>query len=280
MTVEATPGAAAGTPTPAAGTPATTPPAGTGTPAAGAPTGGEGNGAPAGGESAKPVVAPATGKETELPAGDAGKEGGGIEYRDTGDAGLNMALKYVASHGFGPDHPAMAAAINGDFTLLRAELAGKNAPGFDAYMTLAENAFTKFDTENKAKREADTKAVHDIAGGEENWKAVTAWAKENASEEEQTVFNEMLKEGGVKAKIVAQYLSRAYGGSNTPATETDGPGAGVSAIGGRSGASTDALSPKEYGAAVQEARRNHRGGPFEASPAYRQLVERRARWKP
>jgi len=276
MTVEATP---SGTPTPAAGTPAVTPPAGAQTPAGGAPAAGAGDGTPAAQTPATPPVAPVTGKETQLPAGDAGKEGKGIEYVDTGDAGLNMALKYVASHGFGPDHPAMAAAINGDFTLLKAELAGKGAPGFDAYMTLAENAFAKFDAENKAKREADTKAIHEIAGGEDNWKAVTAWTKENASPEEQAVFNDMLAEGGVKAKIVAQYLAGQYGGTATPALETDGPGLNVSATPGKSAATTNALSPKEYGAAVQEARRNHRGGAFEESAAYRQLMERRARWR-
>lgn len=252
----------------AAGTNAADP---TQTPAAGATTP----------EVKTPAVAPA-GEPVALPVaeGDKGAKGE-ITYNPTGDAGLDMALTFVGKHGFGPDHPSMIAAINGDFSLLRAELAAKNLPGSDAYLALAEKAYASFDAKHKAQREQDKAAVIKVVGGEEQWTAVQEWAKANAEPQEQAALNEMLSKGGYQAVVAAGFLASQYERATGGVPETQGAGPSAAANRGAPANDSGALDPKAYGAAMYEARAAHnpRNGNFEDSAAYKQLRERRARFK-
>jgi len=218
-----------------------------------------------------------------LEADDAGK--GGFTYQPTGDSKLDMTLAFVGKHGFGPEHPAIKAAIEGDFSLMKAQMAEKGIAGADAYIALGEAAYATMKAENDKRRAEDKAAVEAVVGGAENWEAIKEWAGKNADDSEKTAISALLSKGGMEAKIAATFLaanfSKANGGTELPAKETDGAGPSAAVTAGRSAASTDALSPKEYGQAVVDARRTHsnRAGPFEQSPAYVKLVERRSRWR-
>lgn len=242
---------------------------------------GQGNQTPAPAPAASPAPAPAPAEPAPLPVEAEVGDKGAITYTPTGDKGLDMALAYFGKHGYGPDHPAMAAAIDGDFSLLAAEAAEKGLKGSDAYIALGEKAYEKFKSEWDQRRAADKKAIHDVVGGEENWNTVSAWAKENAEPAELESINKMLSQGGFEARIAASYMANAYNSATGGIPETDGAGPSVTNNKGAAAATTTALSPQEYGAAVAKARGEHnaRQGAFEDSKVYADLRARRQRWR-
>lgn len=200
-----------------------------------------------------------------------------VAYNPTGDVGLDMTLKFVGDLGYSPEHPAMAAAINGDFTLLEAELASKGVKGYEAYIKLGQKAYADVSTKTKERQAKDRAAVEGIAGGADNWSAMTAWAATNADDSEKASLKAMLGKGGLEAQMAASWLAANYNRANN--VSTAGAGTPVSNVRTDAAPSGGALSPKEYGAAVIAARAAHRGGNFETSAAYRQLADRRMAYR-
>lgn len=200
-----------------------------------------------------------------------------VAYNPTGDVGLDMTLKFVGDLGYAPEHPAMAAAINGDFTLLEAELASKGVKGYEAYIKLGQKAYADVSTKTKERQAKDRAAVEGIAGGAENWSAMTAWAATHADDSEKASLKAMLGKGGLEAQMAASWLANNYNRANN--VSTSGAGAPVSGVRTEAAPGGGALSPKEYGAAVIAARAAHRGGDFETSAAYRQLADRRMAYR-
>jgi len=216
-----------------------------------------------------PVVADPA-KVVEPPAG----EPEVVAYEPTGDVGLDMALEFVGRHGFHPDHPALQAAVKGDFSILSAKLAEKGAVGYERFVALAEKAYGENKTKAEAKASAELANVHKVVGGAEQWTAISEWAKKEATPEEAKEFSAMLAAGGFQAKAAAKYLAEQYARA-TGQAETQGAGPAVSSVQGTS-AAPGTLDAKAYGRAVQEARSAFRGrGAFEESPEYRSLQARR-----
>lgn len=200
-----------------------------------------------------------------------------VAYNPTGDTGLDMTLKFVGDLGYAPDHPAMAAAIEGDFSLLEAELAAKGVKGYEAYIKLGQKAYAEVSAKTKERMAKDKTAIEAIAGGEAQWKAVSEWAAANADDSEKTVIQSQLSKGGLEAQMAATWLVGLYNKAGNGSTEGAGPK--VTSVTSGAAASTGALSPKEYSAAVEVARREHKSGDFETSPAYRALRTRRMAYK-
>ena len=67
-----------------------------------------------------------------------------FQYEPTGDAGLDYALDFIGKLGYSDAHPAVRAAITGDFSLIRAELSTRGVQGADAVVKLAEDAHARF----------------------------------------------------------------------------------------------------------------------------------------
>ena len=196
-----------------------------------------------------------------------------IAYNPTGDVGLDMTLKFVGDLGYSPEHPAMQAAINGDFSLLEAELASKGVKGYDAYIKLGQKAYGDVSTKTAARQAKDREAVEAIAGSPENWTAMTAWASANADEAEKASLQGMLSKGGLEAQMAATWLASNYNRASG-AAPTEGAGRPVATVKSSAGGS-DPLSPQAYGREVVKARQAFKGRDFESSPAYTQLVQRR-----
>lgn len=234
--------------------------------------------APAPAEAPAPAPAPAAPLALES---EKDEKTGKPVFTETGHAGLDMSLAFLGKHGFGPGHPGMAAAVNGDFSILKAQLAEKGIAGSEAYIALAEKAYTELHTEHEAARTRDKEALHAIVGGEEQWKQVAEWGKANADEAQGKAINEMLGMGGEHMKIAAAFLANSYLKATGGVAETDGAGPRVADTNGASAMTTDTLSPQAYGRAVAEARMAHRPsmGDFEKSAAYTKLVDRRTRFK-
>ena len=101
---------------------------------------------------------------------------------------------------------------------------------------------------------------------------------ETGGEAERAAATEGLRQGGLVAKAVAEYLKVRYERSGAahkaPAPVTSGAPATGTPSGG-------ALSPREYVQAVEAARKTYRGkSSFEDSQEYRSLQDRRRAYRP
>lgn len=224
----------------------------------------------------------ADGQQTPTPAVPVAKvEGdakGEIKVADTGDATLNLLYGFLARNGVNPaESDAVKAATNGDFTLLRAQLAEKNLPGWQEHIAIAEKGYADFLTGEKARGEAAKVAVVDAVGGEEAWAEVHAWAAANADPEERPTINAALNQGGLVAAAVAQFLQSQFRAATGASTNPTG-GADASKESLKSDQSTGALSPVAYAKAVEELRRKL-GPSMDQSKDYKALQSRRAAYR-
>lgn len=198
---------------------------------------------------------------------------GAVQYEATGDPGLDMALDFVGSLGLGPNDPVMVAAGTGNFDLIKAKLAGMGdkAKGWERYVALAERAHTDGKAAADAKLAADQKVIFDAVGGEENWKAISQWAGQNAEPAEKEAVNAALKQGGLVAKVMAGWLASKFNANpatvKNPAT-VQAPNASPNSVG------QGPLTSAQYSAEV-EALRSRKGYGFESSPEYQSLQARR-----
>lgn len=200
-----------------------------------------------------------------------------FEFEPTGDVGMDMALAFIGKAGINEQHPAMVAAINGDFTILKATLAAKGATGWEQFVALGEAAYTRKQAEAAAQRSALQEAVFKEAGGKEQWEAVQKWASANATPEEKAEINALLNKGGLAAKGAVKYLVDAYGRANNVEVSPRDATANASR-GGVPAADTAPLSPRDYANAVQQLNVKLRGR-LEGSKEYAALQSRRAAYR-
>jgi len=200
-----------------------------------------------------------------------------VVWEKTGDAGLDMALGFVGARGFGPQHPAVQAAVRGDFSLLKAELAGMGdkAIGYEAYVALAEKAYEQDKARAEAQEAMSVQAVHSAVGGEAAWAEIHQWAKANADPHERAEINAMMDAGPRQAKAAALYLKTLYENANgsvqAPASAVK-PGASGHRSSTAGGPITDA---REYSRLVLELEKKVGKANIQDHPEYLQLKQRR-----
>lgn len=229
------------------------------------------------------VGTPPAAPEASLPAGPAniGKAPAAptpaapsvVQFEPTGDTGLDLALEFVGARGLDDSHPAMKAAVNGDFAPLKAVLAamGDKAKGYEKYVDLAERSYKDGKAKADAKYASDAEVIHKAVGGKEQWAAISKWAGENAEPAEKEQVNAVLKQGGLPAKVMAEWLAAKYRGAK--GTKVDP--APVVADGASGKAPTSgALTAKDYANEVQTLRQKM-GYKFETSNEYKSLQSRR-----
>lgn len=180
---------------------------------------------------AAPVVVPQLGDaEPDAQGGlEADQNGDAVEYKPTGDPGMDLALAFVGRQGIKPDHPAMVAATNGDFSFIKATLAalGDKARGWEQHVALAEQSYTRAADEANANKANATKAIHEAVGGEANLGPILKWASSVASPEEKAYFNSQLQGTPLQARVAATELARLYAAASgtvvKPASVSTGP---------------------------------------------------------
>lgn len=217
------------------------------------------------GEAPKPANSITTDTDTD----------GAVTYADTGDAGLNMALGFVGKLGLGPDDAAIKAAGTGDFSMLKAKLAGlgDKAKGWEQYVALAEKSHADTVKATDAKVQKDTEVIHGAVGGKEQWAAISTWAAANAEPEEKAAVNSALKQGGLVAKVMALWLAERHSKANGTVKEP-APAVAAGAAGKADNSGAGPLSAKEYAKEVQ-ALRQKEGYGFENGQGYKALQARR-----
>lgn len=228
--------------------------------------------APAQGQPPAPAPAPVkldTPVEPVTPNPDTTNE---FNYDPTGDAGLDYALNFVGKLGYGDTHPAIIAAQQGDFSLIRAELATKGVAGGDAVLALAEQAYTRFAAEDAKKAEELAGFAAQAAGSADNWAVVRAWAAQEATPQEKAQVNAALSQGGLVAQGVISQLVALYQQKHTlpkDAAPVAKPGET-----GTAAPSNEPMTAKAYALAV-EALRQKLGNRTEDSPEYAALQSQR-----
>lgn len=126
------------------------------------------------------------------------------------DPGLTYAMKFLATNGFNSDNPAVEAAFNGDFSLLKAELAQKNLPGWEQALGLAEQSYDRHTKANEAKAGEVGKVVTDIAAGMGvDWEQAVTHVSKSASAEEKSALNTLLSDPKT-AHIAARFISGSF----------------------------------------------------------------------
>lgn len=260
--------AAAAPAAPAATTAPAAPPAGA--PAAPAPPAVPAAPVALGDAPAAPALPAAIGEPAAAPAAPAAPQS--IAYEPTGNVGLDVALGFFGKAGLAPESAEMKAAVNGDFTLLKATLATQAKPGWEQHVALAEKAHADITAADAAKKAADRGRIVAAAGGEENWTKVQAWATANAEPAERDAVNAALGQGGLVAAAMAEWLSNKYAAAAGTVVNPKeaAPGGGAPGAGARQG-----LSAREYTDAVAKLNIKLRGN-LNGSPEYAALQQQRA----
>lgn len=190
------------------------------------------------------------------------------------DPGLTYALGFLAKNGFTSESPSVQAALSGDFSLLKAELATKGAAGWEQAVGLAEKSYEAHVKELDAQAEQVGKIVTGVA---ENlgvdWEAAVKFVAGSAKDEEKTALNGLLGNPAT-AHIAAAYISNAYlsadGVEVQPAAKAVADGASVTNDTGKGGP----LSRREYTAEMEKLRRSMGDGYMDSPQAqalYRRL---------
>lgn len=228
--------------------------------------------APAQGQPPAPAPAPVkldTPAEPVTPNPDTTTE---FTYDPTGDAGLDYALNFVGKLGYGDTHPAINAAQQGDFSLIRAELATKGVAGGDAVLALAEQAYTRFAAEDAKKAEELAGFAAQAAGSADNWAVVRAWAAQEATPQEKAQVNAALSQGGLVAQGVISQLVALYQQKHT--LPKDAAAVAKPGEAGTAATSNEPMTAKAYAQAV-EALRQKLGNRAEGSHEYAALQSQR-----
>jgi hypothetical protein len=215
-------------------------------------------------------VAPAAPAATPPAAPAPAVEEGPVEYNETGNAKVDYGLKIIGGAGLSSEHPAVAAAMEGDFSMLAHALEAKGVPGASALVAMLEGEY-KADQDSVAKEVENIKAsVVAIAGSPEQWGEVANFIKANGSEEELGELRKMLQ-NPLQAKIAASYMVNLYdsaGGAREPAKQVAGEAAGA-----RQPAGVKPITSRaEFSAAVDALYRKY-GNDFEQSAEYQALAK-------
>lgn len=126
------------------------------------------------------------------------------------DPGLSYAMKFLAKNGFNADNPAVDAAFNGDFSLLKAELAQKGLPGWEQALGLAEQSYDRHVKANDEKATKVGEVVTEIAAGMGvDWEQAVSHIGKSASKEEKSALNTLLSDPAT-AHIAARFISGTF----------------------------------------------------------------------
>ena len=197
-----------------------------------------------------------------------------FKYDPTGNASLDYALSFVGELGYGPAHPAILAAQEGNFHLIAAELAREGVRGADQVIALAKEAYEQEKGKVESQKAELTKFAYETAGGSSNWKQVQSWASANATPQEKQQINALLASGGFAAQSAINFLVTQYSKVNT-LNKAPAAVAKANAGGSRGQDVGGAISAQEYGQLVQQLIYANGGRDVSHTREYQALQARR-----
>lgn len=201
-----------------------------------------------------------------------------VPYAATGDAAMDVALDFFSKAGIKPDSPAALLAQKGDFSVLKAELAAKQKAGWEGYVAIAEQSFSRAASAAAAAAAATKATILSVAGSQEDWDAIRTFIGEKADPSELAEINAALKAGGVTAKATVRYMKDVFtagGGQLTGAEPTVKDTPLVPATRAQQAPTNSALTAAQYNAEVQALRAKIGAARMDGSPEYASLRARR-----
>lgn len=202
-----------------------------------------------------------------------------IVYKPTGDTGLDLALQFVGDRGFGPERPEIIEAAKGNFAPLEAALKGlgDKAKGYDKFIGVAKESYTRRQAGNQQKEKAVTDAITQAAGGVSAWNAIHAWVVANADDEQRESINAAFRGGAYSASAMTKQLADLYkssGQSTLPPKGVVRAEAGAAAATGQG-----ALDSNQFKQEVRKLEAKY-GGKLTETQEYRDVVARRRAYQP
>lgn len=233
--------------------------------ASAAPTGAEPSAG--GAEPAKPsATEPAKSEPAAVEPADNGMQSYIDQYAEEKPA-LSLALGFLRDNGISPEDAAFSMAEkDGDFTLLKALLASKGAPGTDQMVAILEGAVGEHFAAVEAHEAETEKVVGEILG--EQQEEILQWARDNADDTEKEAFNDMFEAGGVYARAAAMLLQNAFSGAGNTIAASNPVSTSVPSTGGQG-----PMSRQEYTDAVDALSQKY--GDPRSAPEYASLSRRR-----
>lgn len=200
---------------------------------------------------------------------------GVIEYEETGDPKLDLALGFFGRNGLGPDHAAVKAAVDGDFSLLEAYLDEKNVSGWKSYVALAKeahgNAVRAATEADAAITGAVSKTLEQFGYTNEQWGEAIQWVR-TESPEDVPEINKLLASGPLGARAISAFIlsnhREASGVEYTPQVKAVKDEAGT-----RSGPAQQEIKPiskSDFGREAEKLARSL-GQDYMHSPEYKAL---------
>jgi hypothetical protein len=190
-----------------------------------------------------------------------------------GDPGLTYAMKFLASNGFNADNQAVEAAFDGDFSLLKAELAQKGIAGWEQALGLAEQSYERHVKANDAKAEEVGKTVTGIAESMGvDWEQAVAHVSKTATPAEKTAINSLLSDPAT-AHIAARFIGGTFIESGDTEIEPAAKAVGAE-VKSHAGPAGGALTRAQYNAEMSKLR-DTLGNDYINSPQAAALFRRR-----
>lgn len=201
-----------------------------------------------------------------------------IQYEETGDPKLDLALGFFGRNGLDVEHPAIKAAVNGDFSLLEAELASKGAQGWQQYVALAKEAHGNVVKEAKDHEDSVTAAVastlEQFGYTNEQWGEAIDWVRKEAADEVPEI-NRILASGPLGAKAITSYILQnhreASGTEYAPQAKAVKEEQGAN--GGGQRAPVTPISKSQFAQEAEKLARSF-GPDYMSSPEYKLLRQR------
>lgn len=196
-------------------------------------------------------------------------------FEKTGETGLDVALDFAFKHGYSSTHPSILAASNGDWSLIEAELATKNIPGYKEMVELAKKGFANLvEKQEKVQKEIEAAVMSVVGNDNAMYQSILDFASKNADPAEREQLNAMFDAGPLQAKAAMMILREAY---ETAVGTTVKPQSAVkgqipSSVNTQSGG----LSRSEYVTAVKELANRIGSHNLNNSPEYKELNRRRS----
>jgi len=206
-------------------------------------------------------------KEKEAEAAQAEKDLEPLDegvWGSTGDDVADSVLTTLQNAGVTPDEAKLLlwdAVKEGDLT--KVDIPALKEKIGDAKATLVMAGVTSFVEKQSTRNAAIIEDIKNVSGGDENWKLMAAWGKDNLPEADLTEYRTMIDRGGPQARYAAGQIAAAYNADPGNTTlDTAGGTAPVVEGDGGAGPSARATSRAEYVAELDAA---HLGNPTEAA---------------
>lgn len=201
-----------------------------------------------------------------------------VKFEMTNDPGMNLALNWISKLGYSPDNELVKLAFDGDFSALRADLAGRtDSQGYSEYLSIAENFYKRNFESEVEKLVQKEKKIFEIAGGEEAWGEIRAWVKGNSTQEEVDVYNQMIDHSPLQAAIVTEYLSNKFRSESN--ADFEPVSKVVTNTATNSNGTKYALSPQDYQREINELSKRIGSHNVDRSPEYAELRKRRSAYR-